>query len=336
MIRTTVFCLLVAIFASPLSAADPLPPIARRLPPKGLEIPAEVRRELEKELGEVKTKLAALSNGVEFEPDIAIYTKAVELALHFGEFYNAKHFDLAKASLATAKKRIAEMSQNNELSWRKARGLVVRGYRSEIDGSSQPYGLEIAEGIDLAKPTPLVVWLHGRGDQQTDLHFLADRAKGKSQFQIPGAIILHPFGRHCLGFKSAGEIDVLEAIEHVCREYSIDRNRIVMAGFSMGGAGSWHLGAHYADRWCAIAPGAGFAETRRYQNLDPAKVEWYERKLWGAYDVPDYARNLLHTPLIAYSGEIDKQKQAADVMAESLLSHGYKLRHLIGPKVGQQ
>lgn len=324
----------VILLVAATATAEPFPPIARRLPPQGIVIPPEVKSELTERVAGIRARLAKLPKDFADKPDIEIYAKAIDLALHFGEFYNAKHFDVARSALATANQRLDEIEKHGAGSWQSARGLIVRGYRSRIDQSAQPYGLEIAEGIDLKNPAPLVVWLHGRGDQQTDLHFIQERANKKGQFQIPGAIVVHPFGRHCLGFKSAGEIDVLDAIEAVCDNYSVDRDRIVLAGFSMGGAGAWHLGAHYAERWCVVAPGAGFAETRRYQNLDPAKVAWYERKLWGNYDVPDYARNLLNVPLIAYSGEADKQKQAADVMAEALLKEGHMLRHLIGPKTG--
>jgi hypothetical protein len=108
----------------------------------------------------------------------------------------------------------------------------------------------------------------------------------------------------------------------------------VLIGFSMGGAGAWHIGAHYPDQFVAVSPGAGFAETARYQNLTPDKFPpAYEQKLWGLYDVPDYVRNLFNTEVIAYSGENDKQIQAARIMEEAYLAEGRKLTHLIGPGV---
>ena len=149
--------------------------------------------------------------------------------------------------------------------------------------------------------------------------------------------MLHPFGRHCLGYKSAGERDVWEAIEQVKSEYKIDPRRIVLMGFSMGGAGAWHLGAHYADQFAAVSPGAGFAETAEYNRLEPSRYPAdYEQALWGLYDVPAYARNLLNVPLVAYSGENDKQIQAARVMERALAEHGHPLTHLIGPGMGHQ
>ena len=154
--------------------------------------------------------------------------------------------------------------------------------------------------LDLSKPVPLVVWLHGRGDKTTDLHFL-ERCAAKHQAfggllgEQTDAIILHPFGRQCVGWKHAGEVDVFEAIDAVKRDFPIDPNRIVLAGFSMGGAGAWHIGAHYREEFCAVIPGAGFAETARYNNLKPEDFPpKLEQTLWGLYDVPVYRRNFLN------------------------------------------
>jgi dienelactone hydrolase len=213
----------------------------------------------------------------------------------------------------------------------------VRGYRSSIDDSVQPYGLVVPKEADLTRPLPLYVWLHGRGDKTTDLHFIHQRLTSVGRIEPSHAIVLHPFGRQCIGFKSAGEIDVLEAIEHVKSQYKIDDRRIVLMGFSMGGAGAWHVGAHYADRWVALSPGAGFAETALYNRILPENYPVdYEQTLWGLYDVPNYTRNLFNLPVVAYSGEIDKQIQAARVMERAFEEHGETLNHIIGPGMGHR
>ena len=58
-----------------------------------------------------------------------------------------------------------------------------------------------------------------------------------------------------------------------------------------------------------------FLEVFQKETLEPT---WYEKALWHLYDCTDYAANLLQCPTVAYSGELDNQKQAADVMAEAL------------------
>lgn len=330
-------CLLFVSFVSVASAE--IKPIPRVLPPTdGIEVPAEKREAIEKQLAALQKRFAAWKAKQPTDAakpaaaDADVYLKAVAFALEFNEFYNAKDPDKAAAALKTAEERIAAL-ESGKAPWKRQTGTVARGYYSKIDDSPQPFGLVIPDKHDFEKPCPLYVWLHGRGDKATDLHFLIEREKSKGQITPPGAIVLHPFGRHCVGFKHAGEIDVLESIEAVQRDYKIDDKRIVLIGFSMGGAGAWHLGAHYADKWAVVSPGAGFAETAQYTKTDPAKVPEYERILWGVYDVPDYVRNLFNTRVIAYSGENDKQIQAARVMEAAYEKEGRKLEHLIGPGV---
>ncbi len=102
----------------------------------------------------------------------------------------------------------------------------------------------------------------------------------------------------------------------------------------MGGAAAWQFAVHYSDRWFAANPGAGFAETPRFLKVfqnEAVEPTWYEKALWHLYDCTDYAANLLQCPTVAYSGELDTQKQAADVMDEALRAEEVRLVHIIGP-----
>ena len=132
---------------------------------------------------------------------------------------------------------------------------------------------------------------------------------------------------------------MFEAIEDTTRHFRIDPERTCVRGFSMGGAACWQFATHYSDRWFAANPGAGFAETPRFlesfqqETLTPTA---WQRKLWNLYDCDKYALNLFHCPTIAYSGELDKQKQAADVMAEAMARHHVRLRHVIGADMGHK
>lgn len=317
--------------ATTIASAQEISQIERVLPPQGEPLSRTDRQALEQELEFLEKRLPTIAEH-EREADVAAVIKAVRFAVEVGEFYGKGDVDKAKKLLAVAKERLVAL-QKNQTPWMKEQGPGVFAYRSSIDDSPQPYGVEIPADLP-DSGIPLYVFLHGRGDKETDLHFIANRLAKKGQIQPPGAIVMHPFGRQCIGFKSAGEIDVLEAVDDLCERFPIDRDRIVLMGFSMGGAGVWHLAAHYPNEWVAASPGAGFAETARYQRLTPDKYPpLYEQKLWGAYDVPDYVRNLFNLPVIAYSGEKDKQIQAARVMEEAFKAEGRELTHLIGPGV---
>ena len=130
------------------------------------------------------------------------------------EEVNEDKITFAEKLLDEADVRAAALIEG-ETPWTSAKPLVVRGFRSKIDDSVQPYGLEVPEKLQLNRPVPLYVWLHGRGDKNTDLHFIGQRMSRSGNFKIDDGIVLHPFGRQCIGYKSAGETDVMEAIEAV-------------------------------------------------------------------------------------------------------------------------
>ncbi|MEM9282070.1 MAG: prolyl oligopeptidase family serine peptidase [Verrucomicrobiota bacterium] len=322
---------------------DPIPPIARVIPPPG-KITLDPKME-----ASLRSRVSALKDRVweidfkSYAADAGVFVKAVEYALEHQEFYSEKDPQVAGEMLDLAEKRIGELNElENCPSWLSERGRVVRGFRSRIDDSYQPYGVFIPEALDLSKPVPLLVWLHGRGDKVTDLHFLQRCLTREQAFNgllddWEEAIILYPFGRQSVGWKHAGETDVFEAMAAASLDYPIDPDRIALAGFSMGGAGAWHIGAHYRDRFCAVHAGAGFAETKEYNRLNPDQYPpKIEQTLWQVYDVPHYVRNLLNGPLLAYSGSEDKQKQAADLMARSLREVGHQLKHLVGDGMGHR
>jgi predicted esterase len=323
-------CLLLLSF----SYAQEIKSIPRKIPPQGISLSEKSLKQIKSELNKLETQLNKIEHPL--KADVEIYFKAVSFAVKNGEFYNKKDAAKALALIKTGLARCKNLKAGSA-PWKNSKGVFCRGFISKIDGSAQPYGIEIPKNLDLNKKVPVWIWLHGRGDKTTDLHFMAQRDNAKYKFPKEKAIILQPFGRQCIGYKSAGETDIMEMIEHVKSQYKIDENRIALLGFSMGGAGAWHLGAHYARKWAVVHAGAGFAETAKYIKLKKEDYPaWYEQKLWGTYDVPDYTRNLFNIPVIAYSGENDKQIQAARIMEVAYKSHGKTLKHIIGPKMGHK
>ena len=318
-----------------LTFAQDYKDIPRKVPPKGISIDQTKAKSIKDKITKLKQHITKLSSQEKAEVDV--FVKALDFAFLNNEFYK-KGKDLQKAEklVEEALKRLQAL-KDKKTPWQISSGKTVRAFYSQIDNSPQPYILEIPKDLDLSKPQSLIIWLHGRGDKVTDMHFMANGLNNKLKFPEQKAITVHPLGRQCIGYKSAGETDVLEVIKHVSEKYKIDENRIALMGFSMGGAGAWHLGAHYAEKWAIVHPGAGFAETKEYNKLKKEDYPaWYEQKLWGLYDIPGYARNFLNVPLIAYSGEVDKQIQAAQVMEKALKKHGHILNHVIGPKMGHK
>lgn len=320
----------------------------RQIPPPGIDVPPADRQRLEAglaALGGMIEQLQAAPPGPlsHLLPDVEIFHRAVDQALQHGEFFEERDLRAADRLLAEGLSR-AQSLLAGDAPWARATGLVVRGFRSRLDDAVQPYGLVVPADYEFhgRRAHRCDLWFHGRNEKIVELQFIQQRMTQVGSIAPPDAFVLHPFGRYSNAFKFAGEVDVWEALEHAQGEYRIDPARIAVRGFSMGGAGCWHFAVHYPDRWLAATPGAGFSETPEFLKTFQGEMlnpPWYEEKLWRWYDCPPWVANLLHCPTIAYSGEIDKQKQAADVMAEAYRLdpiNELELVHIIGPQTAHR
>ncbi len=318
----------------------------RPVPPAGVMIDPADRAALEGTLKTLTEKIVELraskSEIVQtYLPDVEVFARAVKLALEEDGFFDPSDAKRAKDVLAEGLAR-AEALAKNQTPWTTATGTIVRGFRSKLDGSVQPYGIVYSPGLPNAQfigPLRADIWCRGRSEKGLELQFIAQRMTNASPEPALGVMMIHPFGRYCNANKLAGEVDTLEVLEHALSEYPIDPQRVAIRGFSMGGAAAWHLAVHYPDKWFAANPGAGFSETPDFLKVfqkEDLKPYPFEQTLWQIYDCPVWARNLRMLPTIAYSGEVDIQKQAADIMAAACwgLPEGerFELAHIIAPK----
>lgn len=322
------------------------------LPPTGIDVDRQVLAALQRRVDELQIKidLAAQrsSDADAWKPDVAVLVRAVRLAVAQDLFFKQGELEAAGKLLDEAERRLAAVARGGRglrllgLSQTKtdAPQLLVGGFVSKIDDSVQPYGIVIPGGFaPNHKPWRLDVWLHGRGDTKTEVPFLTERMTKVGQYAPADTIVLHPFGRHCNAFKFAGEIDVYEAIEQIADVVAIDRRLISIRGFSMGGAGCWHFAVHDPTRWFAANPGAGFVDTIVYQgwqNQMPFELSDAGKKLMHWYDVLPWTANLRNTRTIAYSGEVDKQKQAADRVYAQSKQLGFDWPYVIGQNMGHK
>jgi predicted peptidase len=324
---------------------DNIPDKVRPVPPAGIQLTADDQQVLAAGVASLGRDIEALRIQyidqpalLSLLPDVQIYHSAVRYALAYHEFFRPAEVAVARELLKQGKRR-AELLARGQAPWADATGLVVRGYVSKIDGSVQPYGLVVPASYRPGTPRRhrLDVWFHGRGETLSELNFLNERQHAPGRFTPKDTFVLHPYGRYCNANHFAGEVDTFEALDHVRKHYPIDDDRLVVRGFSMGGAACWHFAAHHAGLWAAAAPGAGFAETPEFLRVfqqETLQPTWYQRKLWHLYDATDYALNFCQCPVVAYSGEKDSQKQAADVMARALAAEGITLAHVIGRGMG--
>ncbi|ORX64321.1 alpha/beta-hydrolase [Anaeromyces robustus] len=111
---------------------------------------------------------------------------------------------------------------------------------------------------NLAAKSPLLLSLHGMDQdpnyQQSNTHWetLAD---------TEGFVVVYPRGGTGMStWDIQGDKDtkwVLQIIDQMAKDYDIDRNRVYLSGFSMGGMFTYHAMSKIGDKIAAFAPCSG-------------------------------------------------------------------------------
>lgn len=264
--------------------------------------------------------------------DVEVCAKAVLWIVRHDEFFKPEYVSWTDDVLALGKRRLEALERGTADWWDRAGKAAGLGYYSELDGSVQPLAVTLPVDFDRSarKRWPLHVVLHGRNANLTEVSFLHG-FEGQTPKQPVEWIQLDVFGRTNNAYRWAGEVDVFEALAAVKRLYPIDERRITLWGFSMGGAGAWHLGLHYPDQWSSVGAGAGFADTVKYLNLKEPLSPLHTR-LVRIYDPVEYALNAFNVPTIGYGGELDKQLAAAQLMHARSQELDVEIKLLVGPQ----
>ncbi|HEV3438842.1 MAG TPA: hypothetical protein VG122_15860, partial [Gemmata sp.] len=275
------------------------------------------------------------------------YLKAAENIVRFEEWYSDSSENWAIQTLDQGLER-AKQAEGGKAPWRDSPGKgVVRAYGTDLDGSIQPFAVLLPHdyGKDPKKKWRLDIVLHGRDSALTEAKFIATH--GTTTRAAPkdlDYVQLEVYGRGNNAYRWAGEQDVFDALKWFMREQrdketpAIDLEKLILRGFSMGGAGTWHLGLHHPFSFTAIGPGAGFTTTHGYVGGLPKELPDYQEKCLRIYDAVDYAENAFNVPVVAYSGANDPQKAAADNIEKALKGFKEPLRftHLIAPRLEHQ
>lgn len=128
---------------------------------------------------------------------------------------------------------------------------------SGIDGSVQYYGLNPMQPGGSGTPA-LFLSLHGAGVEAIGQ---ADAYSPKSWGHLVAPTNRRPFG---FDWEDWGRWDAMEVLGLAQERLHPDPQRIYLTGHSMGGHGTWHLGATFPDRFAAIGPSAGWISLFSY------------------------------------------------------------------------
>lgn len=126
------------------------------------------------------------------------------------------------------------------------------------DGSVLRYAISIPKGYEPDRPRPLVLALH-YGGEVTPYYgkgFLVQLVE--PGVKSLGAILVAPDCPSRSWTDPTSESEVMALIEHILANYSVDRKRILVTGFSLGGRGTWHMASRHPDVFSAAIPMAGW------------------------------------------------------------------------------
>lgn len=185
-----------------------------------------------------------------------------------------------------------------------------RTFVSEIDGSVQYFGVVpmAAGGPDQAarqagfKPG-LVLSLHGAGVEAIGQ---ARAYKPKDWAWIVAATNRRPYG---FDWEDWGRLDALEVLAEAERLFGTNPARTYLTGHSMGGHGTWQVGATIPGPWAAIAPSAGWYSFTSYGGgttyKDPSPVEQMLLRANNPSETTNLARNFLNYGIYILHGDQD-------------------------------
>jgi len=182
--------------------------------------------------------------------------------------------------------------------------MYARTFISKMDGSVQYFAVRPGNIPAEQKPA-LFLSVHGAGVEA--------RNQARAYQPKDWGIVIAPTNRRPFGFawEDWGRLDALEVLEIGKTMYATDPERTYLTGHSMGGHGTWYLGATYPDRFAAIAPCAGYADLLGYAVREtPAKEPSPMEKMFIRSANPlrtrELARNYMHHGIYVLHGDADE------------------------------
>ena len=159
--------------------------------------------------------------------------------------------DLSKTS--TYKKWFKSISKSSA----KAAELLPKKKGEYFFWENSKQGFYIIGG-ETSKPKGLLIGMHGGGVGSGDAHGSAGAMDSAAKELGWLAIFPEVIEKTERGWTDSGTEEwVMQLIDMAIVTYDIDPDHVYLSGHSMGGYGSWTLGAHHADRVAALAPSAG-------------------------------------------------------------------------------
>ena len=134
------------------------------------------------------------------------------------------------------------------------RGVDDTVFLSPVDHTQQPLAAYVPPSYDPHRPTSLVVFLHGRTCSENDpiaLPWLQAAARST------GSIVVAPYARGDSQYVDPAPLDVYAALAVAEKAFNIDKQRVYLAGHSMGGYGVFIVAPEHPDIWAGVLAASG-------------------------------------------------------------------------------
>jgi predicted peptidase len=137
--------------------------------------------------------------------------------------------------------------------------ITLKLYARTLERAGQPaisYTIAIPPNYSSSTPVPLILALHfgvGGGDATGAGGDVLQGLVGPALADL-GAIIVAPDSVRGNWSTPENEKAVNALLDMIIDQYAIDKKRVAVTGYSMGGTGSWHFAERFPERFSAAIP----------------------------------------------------------------------------------
>jgi predicted peptidase len=136
---------------------------------------------------------------------------------------------------------------------------------SSQDGGEMRYLVWLPDGYgeDRGRRYPMIVFLHGSGDEDYDSAFVISYGLPAvlAQDEQPDGfefVVISPQAGPGTVWYSPGQPEIVDAVvQEAVDTYLVDPDRVYLTGLSMGGYGSWHIATRFPERYAAMVSMSG-------------------------------------------------------------------------------
>jgi predicted peptidase len=122
---------------------------------------------------------------------------------------------------------------------------------------SMRYGISVPDDYQPGQARPLVLALHPGGERPAFYGSLYLVRFFMAALKDLGAIMVAPDCPTRTWTDAESDQAVMALLADVMREYTVDRKKVLITGYSMGGRGTWFMAARHPDFFTGAIPIAG-------------------------------------------------------------------------------